>query len=219
MLHKTKGIVFKFFKYSDTSIIVKIFTARFGLQTYIVNGVRSKKSKNKIALFQPLTLLDLVVYHNPTRDINRISELKCSAPFQSVHSQMQKTAVTIFLAEMLYKSIKDQDEVEEMFEFISSSISLFDHLYEHFQNFHLQFLLKLTRYIGFAVELNDPVFDSLDSNEKKTLEKLRQAPYEDWIDIKNAERRKFLDLIVRFYKSHIDSIHEINSIKILQEIF
>lgn len=219
MLHKTKGIVFKFFKYSDTSIIVKIFTARFGLQTYIVNGVRSKKSKNKIALFQPLTLLDLVVYHNPARDINRISELKCSIPFQTVHSQMPKTAVTIFLSEIMYKSIKEEDEAEEMFEFIASSISLFDHLTEHFQNFHLQFLLKLTRYLGFAVELNDPVFYSLDSKERNKLEQLNTLPYEQWVDISNAERRKYLDLIVRFYKRHIESIHEINSIKILQELF
>jgi len=218
MLHKTPAIVFKYFKYGDTSIIAKIFTAKFGLQSYIVNGVRSKRSKNKIALFQPLTLLDLVVYHNPNKDINRISEIKCSAPFLSINSQMQKSAMAIFLSEIMYKSIKEEGEVEDMFEFIESSISLFDHLEEQYQNFHLQFLLKLSRFLGFAVESSDPAFNSLSPEEKNLLVTLYIEPYEKWISVTNEIRRKILDLVIRFYKSHIDSLKEINSIKILQEI-
>lgn len=218
MLHKTPAIVFKFFKYGETSIIAKIFTSQFGLQTYIVNGVRSKRSKNKIALFQPLTLLDLVVYHNPNKDINRISEIKCSDPFQSINSQMQKTAVAIFLAEIMYKTIKDEGEVEELFDFIYTSIHLFDHLNSHYQNFHLQFLLKLSKYLGFAVETADPSFNSLNSVEKQQLISLGLNPYEQWVKLDNELRRKFLDLIIRFYKSHIDTLKEINSIKILQEV-
>lgn len=219
MLHKTRAIVFKFFKYGESSIIVKIFTANFGLQTYIVNGVRSKRSKNKIALFQPLTLLDMVVYHNPTKEINRISELKCSQPFTSIHANMQKTAIAIFLAEIMYKCIKEEEHVEEMFDFIESSIYLFDHLTEHYQNFHLQFLLKLSKYLGFAVEESDPAFYSLNESEKNKLFELATLSYENWKPLSNEERRKFLDLIIRFYKHHIDSLKEINSIKILQELF
>ncbi|MBA4056317.1 MAG: DNA repair protein RecO, partial [Marivirga sp.] len=71
MLHKTRGVVFRFTKYGETSIIVNIFTELFGLQGYIVNGVRSKSGKNRIALYQPLTLLDLVVYHRENANINR----------------------------------------------------------------------------------------------------------------------------------------------------
>jgi DNA repair protein RecO (recombination protein O) len=83
MLHKTKGIVLHYIKYSETSIIVKIYTETFGIQSYIVNGVRSKNNKNKIALFQPLTLLDMVVYHKANAtSLNRIAEVRCSEPFQ-----------------------------------------------------------------------------------------------------------------------------------------
>jgi len=218
MLHKTQAIVFKFFKYGDTSIIVKIFTAKFGLQTYIVNGVRSRHSKNKIALFQPLTLLDLVVYHNPNKEINRIAELKCSNPFSSINTHMHKTAVAIFLAEVMYKSIKEEGEESDIFEFIQSSISLFDHLSDHYQNFHLQFLLKLSKYLGFAVDTSEQAFVSLSVNEKEIIRALAALPYENWQPISNDQRRKFLDLIISFFKNHIDTLHEINSIKILQEV-
>jgi DNA repair protein RecO (recombination protein O) len=83
MLHKTRGIGLSYLRYRESSIITKIYTEAFGIQTYIVNGVRSSKSKNnRIALFQPLTLLDMVVYHKNKEDtVHRISELKCYAPF------------------------------------------------------------------------------------------------------------------------------------------
>jgi len=219
MLQKTKGIVFKYFKYSDTSIVVKIFTQQYGIQTYIVNGVRSKKSKSKIALFQPLTILDLVVYHNPNKEIKRISELKCHEPFQSLASQMQKTTMTIFLSEIMYKAIKEEGEVNELYEFLESSITLFDTLPEQYQNFHLQFLLKLSKYLGFGVDSSDQAFNTLDANERSKLLRLASHPYDQWMPITNDLRRKLLDVIIKFYKNHIESLGDINSVKVLQEIF
>ena len=88
MLFKTRGIVFRFTKYGESSIIVTIFTEMFGLQSYIVNGVRDKTSKNKIALYQPLTLLDLVVYHRENATIFRIKEVKCLHPYQTIHQDI-----------------------------------------------------------------------------------------------------------------------------------
>ncbi|MDX1627381.1 MAG: DNA repair protein RecO, partial [Fulvivirga sp.] len=192
MLHKTRGIVFKFFKYGDTSIIAKVFTSKFGLQTYIINGVRSKRSRHKIALFQPLTMLEMVVYHKPNKEINRIAEIKCETPFTSVHSEMQKTAIAMFLAEVMYKTIKEEGASEDLFDFIFSSIVLFDHAASHYQNFHLQFLLKLSKYLGFAVDTSEQVFGSLDNKEKELMLKLTVSSYEEWIQLENETRRKFL---------------------------
>jgi DNA repair protein RecO (recombination protein O) len=95
MLHKTKGIVIGFIKYGDTSIIAKVYTELYGMQTYIVNGVRSKSSKNKIALFQPLTILDMVVYHKENRDIHRLSEVKCHVIFHSIPFNQKKISMAI----------------------------------------------------------------------------------------------------------------------------
>src|SRR3954469_12504744 len=112
MLHKTRGVVFRFTKYGETSIIVNIFTELFGLQSYIVNGVRSKSAKNKIALFQPLTLLDLVVYHRENANILRIKEVKCLRAYQDLTSDIKKSSIAMFINEILNKAVKDQSHAE-----------------------------------------------------------------------------------------------------------
>src|SRR6266581_1556883 len=107
MLHKTRGIVFRFTKYGETSIIVNVFTELFGLQGYIVNGVRSKTNRSTIALYQPLTLLDMVVYHRANANLNRLKEVKCLHPFQSLSMDMKKSAISIFINEVLNKTVKE----------------------------------------------------------------------------------------------------------------
>lgn len=220
MVFKTRGIVLKYFKYSETSIIVKIFTERFGLQSYIINGIRSKKAKSKIALFQPLTLLELVVYHKKNGTINRISETKCAEPFLTIPYEVKKSTIGIFIGEVLYKSIKEETESSEMFEFIHNSINILDHLNVNYENFHLQFLLKLTKYFGFGIENATTFFSFLDSEEHiKALNLLIREPYQNSIHITNTSRRMLLDEIVNFYKLNMDSFSEINSMKVLKELF
>ena len=99
MLHKVRGIVFRFTKYGETSIIVTIFTDQFGLQSYIVNGVRNRSLKSKIALYQPLTLLELVVYYRENANLNRIKEVKCFHPYQTLYSEINKSTVGMFITE------------------------------------------------------------------------------------------------------------------------
>ncbi len=219
MLHKTRGIVFKYFKYRDSSIIVKIFTEAFGLQTYIVNGVRSSKSKGRIALYQPLTLLDLVVYHKPSTNINRISEIKCATPLKTIPYDIMKSSLGVFMAEVLYKSIKEEGEVADLFEFIHHGIEILDHMEEGFFNFHLQFLLKLTKYLGFGITSSDQFFLLLSDDHltKKTNLLLNQS-FTFKIKLNNSERRMLLDHLISFYKVHIDNMGEIKSIKILREV-
>src|SRR3954470_20778545 len=106
MLYKTRGVVFRFTKYGETSIIVSIFTELFGLQSYIVNGVRSKSAKNKIALFQPLTILDLVVYHRENANILRIKEVKCLHNYHAIGGDIKKSTIALFVNEMMNKAVK-----------------------------------------------------------------------------------------------------------------
>jgi DNA repair protein RecO (recombination protein O) len=107
MLYKTRGIVLSHIKYKETSIIARIFTDAFGSQSYIVNGVRSTNARTKIGLFQPLTLLDLVVYHNSKKEINRISELKPGFTFHSIPFNIKKMAIALFITELLGKTLKE----------------------------------------------------------------------------------------------------------------
>ncbi len=126
MLHKTQGVVFRFTNYSETSIIVNIFTSAFGLQSYIVNGARGKSGKGKIALYQPLTLLDLIVYHRENASILRIKEVKCLHPYQSITSDFHKSTIALFLNEIVNKTIKDQSHAKELCDFLIQSFTHFD---------------------------------------------------------------------------------------------
>ena len=219
MLYKTRGIVFRFTKYGETSIIVNIFTELFGLQSYMVNGVRSRSSKNKIALYQPLTLLDLVVYHRENANILRIKELKCLYPYQTIHRDIRKSAIAMFLNEILNKAVKDQSHADEIGEFLINSFTALDQL-SSVENFHLIFLLKLSRYLGFGPQTKEEILDGwlLDKHKGELLKILIDANYDSTLLINYDERRDILEALLRFYSSHIENLGEIRSVDVLRDI-
>ncbi len=109
MLVTTEGIVLHFIKYGESSVIVTIFTRDFGRQSYMVNAARSRKSQNKSNLLQPLFLVDLVAYQKPTNELHRIKELKSNQVYQNIPFNITKSSLAIFIAEVLYKSINEQE--------------------------------------------------------------------------------------------------------------
>ena len=220
MLHKTQGIVIKYIKYRDTSIIVNIFTELFGLQTYIVNGARSRKSKGKIALYQPLTLLDMVVYHKEQSNIHRISEAKCSQPFMTITTNIKKSCIALFLTEVIHKTIKEQQDVKALFTFLHQSILILDYLENNYQNFHIQFLLKLTQYLGFGAEKieESELSLTLDQALLDICNKLYQTPFDSYVKISYNSRLLLLQCLIDYYQNHIDTFGTIKSIEILSEV-
>lgn len=220
MLHKTRGIVFRFTKYGESSIIVTIFTELFGIQTYLVNGVRSKSAKGKIALFQPLTLLDLVVYYKENANIKRIKEVKCLHQYQSLAADLRKSTIAIFISEVLNKTVKDESHAQEIFEFLYHALILLDHQQTAIENFHLIFLIKLSRFLGFGAHQSDEILGArmLDPEEENILKKLLQTDFTEVIPMTNAQRRNVLEAILRFYSLHIESLGEIKSVQVLREV-
>lgn len=217
MLHKTKAIVFKVVKYRESSLIVTLFTNKFGLRTYIINGVRSKKAKFSIALFQPLSLLDVVVYNKENANINRISEIKASVLFTSIPYNNVKTAQALFIAELLNKIIKEEEPAHDLFEFLFNSIELFDHLLTNYNNFHLQFLLKLTKYLGFSAESYHPLIkDHIDEEKGKMLSDLLLNPYNNAPGLHQKDRTVLLDDILSFYRYHMEMPLELKSLKVFK---
>ncbi|MBL7865470.1 MAG: DNA repair protein RecO [Cyclobacteriaceae bacterium] len=219
MIHKTRGIVFRFTKYGDTSIIVNIFTELFGLQSYIVNNVRSKSSRT-ISLYQPLTLLDLVVYHRENGNIMRIKEARCLHAYQSIHQDIRKTTIALFLAEMLNKSVKDQSNAESIYDFFMNSFIALDKL-EGVENFHLVFLVKLSRHLGFGPQATHEILEGhgVTSAEEAALHQLLTAEFEQCPALTHEVRRSVLELLLTFYKRHLEMIGEIRSVAVLQEVF
>jgi DNA repair protein RecO (recombination protein O) len=219
MLHKTRGVVFRFTKYGESSIIVNIFTEMFGLQSYIVNGVRSRTAKSRIALYQPLTLLDLVVYHRENANINRIKEIKCLYPYQSIHLDNKKSGVALFINEIINKTIKEESHAEEICSFMIKSFVTLDQMESQVENFHLRFLLKLSSHLGFGAYKTNEILGPriIDLSTEQLLADLIDSDYPDVMTISNSQRRELLDVLLRFYSDHL-ALGEIRSVQVLRDV-
>lgn len=228
MKFKTNGIVFNYIKFRESSVIVRVYTEKFGLKSYLINNVRSTKPKYPVSLFQPMTLLDMVVYNKPDSSLNRIVEIRCRHAFTSIPFHIVKSAVTLFLTEILFKIIQEEEPNSALFNFIENSFHVYDSAKRILMNFHLQFLIKLTGYLGIQpmkardmlneIKNEKPEF-FLDKEDDEKLERLINADYLDPVSVHNKQRRIILSSILLFYRIHFSRLHEIKSLKILQEVF
>jgi len=220
MISKTKGLVLSYIKYGDTSIICKIFTDSFGLQSYIINGIRNSKSKN-IALYQPLNILDMVVYHKKNSGVQRIKEAKLDVIYTSIHNDMKKVSVCFFLSEFLSKILNNESYQEDKFDFIQNSLIEFDRLNSRFSNFHIQFLIKLSKYYGIDIISLDQLIVS--NNTDKVLDEFVQKcideSYQGNINSNNILRNKVINLIIEYFSIHLEINIKLKSTDVLKEIF
>ena len=154
MLHSTKGIVFHSLRYSETSLIVKIYTELFGIQSYLFKGIRGPKSKIKRGLFQPLTLLDLVVYHKENQSLQSVKEAHLAHPYQTIPFDIRKSSVALFINELVYKTIREEESNPGLFEFLWQSCLQLDATDEPVSCFHLFFALQFCHYLGIFPQTN-----------------------------------------------------------------
>ncbi|HPE75297.1 MAG TPA: DNA repair protein RecO [Draconibacterium sp.] len=240
MLVTTEGIVLHFIKYGESSVIVTIFTRDFGRQSYMVNAARSKKSQNKSSLLQPLFIVDLVAYQKPTNELHRIKELKSNQVYQNIPFNITKSSLVIFIAEVLYKSINEQESYPEMYDFIKNSLLYFDLMETGSGNFHLWFLFRLTQYLGFFPETNRVGFEGwfdmkkgavvhfqpshpFYANKEATeylmkLSSLKLHEISEFV-LSRAMRDTLITVLVDYYQLHFEDLGEIKSLNVLREVF
>ena len=163
MIIKTRGIVFKTFKYSETSVIAEIYTEEKGLRKYLVSGVRSKKAKVSPTLLQPMSLIDLVAYFREDRDLTRIKEIRPAYVYQSVPFDLFKGAIGLFMIEVAQKTIKESEENKPLFGFLFDVFTFLDQTEQPVSNLHLHYLLELSVQLGFVpggiCDADFPLFD------------------------------------------------------------
>jgi DNA repair protein RecO (recombination protein O) len=242
-LHHTKGIVLRTVKYGETSLIVAIFTELFGIQSYLINGVRtsSKKGSGKANLFQPTAILDMIVYHNELKQLQRIKEFKWGHLYQQILSDVKKNAVAVFMVELLTKCLKQPEGNPDLFHFTEDA---FLHLDESDNsvtaNFPLFFALHLAMFFGFRI--NDeysekkPFLDLQEGNfvnerphhphflEGKQAEitshLLKVMQPEELRDIKlnHDFRRNLLYAYEKYYALHIEDFGTMKTLPVLREI-
>ena len=174
MVHKTKGIVLRTVKYGETSVIVTMMTELFGLQSYLINGVRtlSGKGGTKAGMFQPASILDLVIYHQESKNLQRIKEYSWSYLYQSIFSDVVTHSVALFLVELLQKCLKQPEPNAELYYFVEDCLTSLDQSTVKAQaNFPLFFALHLAGFFGLRIDDN--------YSEKRIFLDLREGHFTD----------------------------------------
>jgi len=240
MLHTTKGIVLRTIKYGDTSVVVAIYTELFGVQSYIVNGVRTeKKSASKANIYQPTTLLDLIVYHTPNKNLQRIKEARVNHIYTTLQSHIVKNTIAVYLSELIHKTISEPEANPDLFEFFETSFLLIDHSVENdLSNFPVVFTLQLAKHLGFGIHNeyseNEPVLDlqngqfcakqqvsSFHFIEGETARLISLLNTESSVEIlllNQSKRKELLAVCIQYLRLHIPHMSELKSVQVLHEI-
>jgi DNA repair protein RecO (recombination protein O) len=238
MLHTTRGIVFHFIKYSESSAIVKIYTEKFGLKSYMFRGVFKARARIKANMLQHLNLVELVADNREYQGIQNPKELRIEYPYKTLPYDVKKSTVSLFINEMLYRSIKHEETDAALFNFIRDSLIWFDENDKEAVNFHLWFCLHLTRFLGFfpAQEKEDHnIFNMEEGIFQKDIPlqqliiepplsncfiELMKCKIEDVPDfsIPHKSRTALIQHIIDYYKLHIHDMGEIRAHKVLAEV-
>ncbi|MCD7971449.1 MAG: DNA repair protein RecO [Candidatus Azobacteroides sp.] len=240
MLHKTAGVVLHSTKFSDKILLIHIYTEEFGMVTYGVAPGSSKKSGRKTAFFQPFTILELDVEHSNKREIHRIKDSKIQIPLTNIKLDPLKIPISLFLAEFIYRSVKETEPNKPLYNFIVQSIEVLELSEKGIANFHLVFLFKLTRFLGFYPNTEEgssnEYFDLLNGIFVNTL-----PPHKHYLQHKDAqifrvlmrmtyenmhifsfsrkERMSIILKILEYYRLHLTEFSRPKSLDILQTLF
>lgn len=234
----TKAIVFSAIKYGDTSLIVKCFTEEEGIKSYLIKGVlKAKKGKLKAAYFQPLTQLQLTANHNNRGALNSIKETHVIHPYENIPMDIVKQTIVLFLSEILSGIIQEEEKNTGLYEYIETALIWLD-THTTIANFHLLFLLNLSRFLGFYPDIsnrNAAGFNLLEgsftnlSYEKLTLtgnelmlfKKLLGINFDaiHTISFNKNERQVILKIIIRYFELHLEGFKKPKSLDVLETVF
>lgn len=239
MYEKTRGIVLHSIRYNDNSLIVDILTESRGAIPFLVKIPKTHKASVKTQLLRPLTLLDIDMDYRPQQNMQRIRDMRVYEPYQSMPYEPLKSMVALFLGEILYYALRNEDRNERLFNFLLYSLRWFDIAENDYVNFHLAFLIKMTRYLGFWPNCEDrgkmSYFDLLDANfcmhhplHNHCLRDEDAAWVPKFLRMNYATMRRFkmsrqqrnyaLDILCQYYRLHIPDFPEIKSLDVLKEV-
>jgi len=236
---KTSGIVLHSIKHTDSTTIITVYTRQFGRVSYMVHGINRKKSVCRAAILQPLSIVEMDVSHTPGKNIQHLKEMRMEQPFTGIPFNPVKNSLALFLSEVLFRTLRQTEPDDSLYLFLENSILQLDCSETGISNFHLVFLLKLTRYLGFqpnqeGAQVN--YFDLMNGvfMKEKPLHSHFVLPdvSADFIKVLNADystmqnlaftrarRSNLLQSIVEYYQLHIPGFHGLHSLSVLQSLF
>jgi len=234
----TKAIVLSSIKYGDTSLIIKALTASDGMKSYLLKGVlASKKGKLKAAYFLPLMQLEITAVHKNKGTLENIREVKVINPYKTLHTNIIKNSLVLFLAEMLGNSIQEQQQDEHLYNYIENAFNWLDKN-NPITNFHLLFLLNLTKYLGFYPDENHiskDYFDLLEGefiaqpNLNPLITPENISPFKkllginfdtlSLVKIAKANRESLLKSVILYFELHLHGFRKPKSLAVLNAVF
>ncbi|MFD2566676.1 DNA repair protein RecO [Pseudotenacibaculum haliotis] len=234
----TKAIVISTIKYGDSSLIARLYTKESGLTSYLIKGVlKSKKGKLKAAYFQPLTQLKIEANHQDKRDLQSIREAQVTHVYATLHTDVIKQSVVMFLSEMMSNSIQEQESSHLLYDYLEQAFLWLDS-HDDLANFHLLFLLNLTRFLGFYPDtsemnknnfhLREGIFTDI-IHEKEVIrgeeivqfKKLLGINFDSIESIKFSknQRQDLLRMLIRYFELHLDGFKKPKSLDVLEAVF
>lgn len=240
MYHNVRAIVLNTVDYNDKYMLATVYTNLLGRLTYMVPKSKSKTARIKKSLFSPLAILEMETEHLPSREIQKIREAHTIYPLYSIHGNMVKTSVALFLSEFLSRTLRDTDENPIVFDYLSDSIQILEESEKGLANFHLVFILKLTLFLGFYPNLENYqegyYFDMLngvfvdrqplhrhyvDRIESKALALLVRINYENMHHFRfsRQERMSIINRMLEYYRIHLHDFQNLKSLEVLHELF
>lgn len=237
---KTQAIVLHAFKYGESRMIVDMFTREEGRLSFIVSMPKTQKGRMKKQLFQPLTLLEVEADISPKAQLQKLRDVRMMRPFTSIPFHPHKLSIVLFLAEFLYHALRGEQENAPLFDYIENSLSWLDGRSEQFANFHLVFLMRLSRFLGFYPNLEDycpgcffdmrasefvlsvPVHhDVLQPQEAEKLQLMMRMDYPTMhlYRLSRLDRQRLLELALTYYRLHLPDFPELRSLAVLEELY
>ena len=238
--YKGRGVVLHTLKYGDSSMVVYLLTDVGGRRTYMVQGVRSRSGRgSKLALFQPMVPVEFEGLESPHREMDRFREVRAGFVLQSLPFDVRKSTVALFMAEVLYRLVRESEPNEALFDFVWGSVAELDAMREGVANFHLWFLAHLSRLLGFCPGngyLPGDWFDICEGLYTKTrpahvhymTQESSRLLHEmlacdvgrlGGIGLNRDQRVAFLNALLVYLGYHLDAINAVQSIRILREVF
>ncbi|OAD90437.1 DNA repair protein RecO [Aequorivita soesokkakensis] len=238
MVVATKAIVFSAIKYSEADLIVSCFTEVSGVKSYLLRNIlKSKKGKLKASYFQPLTHLELIADHKNKGTLEYIKEAKIFQPNQTLHTDIVKSGLVMFLSEMLKNCIREEEANTELYIFLEHSIQWLDR-HTEIANFHIHFLLQLSMHLGFYPDASNSgakYFNIMEGNfqavnssnyclEGPQIENLKKFFEIDFqtlntIKLSKKDRQALLELVLSYYSFHVQGYQKPKSLAVLNQLF
>jgi|AntRauTorcE11898_2_1112593.scaffolds.fasta_scaffold00246_3 DNA repair protein RecO (recombination protein O) len=240
MLYSTQGIFLQKINYSESSLIAKIYTEKFGLQSYLLKGARNKKKNNLSNLLQHLALLEMEVYYRPSSNLQKIKELRIGYPFRELPYHIRKSTLALFINELLIKVIRQEEASPELFNYLYKAITCLDSTQSPVSNFHLLFMAELTEYLGFSplgdyskqtprFDMAEGIFVShipehvhyMEKEEALVFSAIKNASLisPGAIEIDHSMRHRMLEKIIEYYRLHTPGMDKLKSLSIVKTLF